>query len=45
MMSQDGYIKAFEPEIIKNQKRGGKGMIGFDVKEEDKIQHVLLQYS
>jgi len=42
MMSQDGYIKAFEPEIIKNQKRGGKGMIGFDVKEEDKIQHVLL---
>ena len=42
MMSQDGYIKAFEPEIIKNQKRGGKGMIGFDVKEEDRIQHVLL---
>ncbi len=42
MMSQDGYIKAFEPEIIKAQKRGGKGIIGFDVKEEDKIQQVLL---
>lgn len=42
MMSQDGYIKSFIPETIKAQKRGGKGLIGFDVKEEDKIQHVLL---
>jgi len=41
MMSQDGYIKAFEPETIRTQKRGGKGIIGFDVKEEDKIQHIL----
>jgi len=41
MMSQDGYIKAFVPETIKAQKRGGKGIIGFDVKEEDKIQHVI----
>lgn len=42
MMSQDGYIKAFVPETIKAQKRGGKGIIGFDVKEEDKIQHVIV---
>lgn len=42
MMTQDGYIKSFVPETIKTQKRGGKGIIGFDVKEEDKIQHILL---
>jgi len=42
MMTQDGYIKSFIPETIKAQKRGGKGIIGFDVKEEDKIQHVIV---
>lgn len=42
MMTQDGYIKSFVPETIKTQKRGGKGIIGFDVKEEDRIQHILL---
>ncbi len=40
-MSQDGYIKSFLPDIIRAQKRGGKGVVGFDVKEEDKIQHIL----
>ncbi len=41
MMTYDGYIKAFEPETIRAQKRGGRGMVGFDVKEEDKIKHIL----
>ncbi len=41
MMTCDGYIKAFEPETIRAQKRGGKGMVGFDVKEEDRVKHIL----
>jgi len=41
MMSQDGFIKRFEPSIFKTQKRGGRGVMGFETKEEDKIEHIL----
>jgi len=41
MMSQDGFIKRFQPTIVRSQKRGGRGVMSFETKEEDKIQHIL----
>jgi len=41
-LSQTGYIKKMEPLILKTQKRGGKGVIGYETKnEEDAISHLL----
>ena len=37
-LTQNGYIKRMTPTNFRSQKRGGKGLIGFDVKEEDSIQ-------
>lgn len=37
--SQGGYIKRSSPDMFKPQKRGGKGLIGSDVGEEDFIKH------
>jgi DNA gyrase subunit A len=34
-MSQSGYIKRVAPSSFKSQKRGGKGLIGSEVAEED----------
>lgn len=34
-LSQGGYIKRVVPTIFKSQKRGGKGLIGSEVNEED----------
>jgi len=36
-LSAGGYIKRFSPDILKTQKRGGKGIIGFQSKEDDLI--------
>jgi DNA gyrase subunit A len=41
LMSQDGFIKRVQPTIVKAQHRGGKGVIGFETKEEDNIQHIF----
>ncbi|HRY77102.1 MAG TPA: DNA gyrase subunit A [Candidatus Paceibacterota bacterium] len=41
MMSQDGFIKRFQPTMVKSQKRGGRGVMSFETKEEDNIQHIL----
>ncbi|MDP2704325.1 MAG: DNA gyrase subunit A [bacterium] len=38
-LSRDGYIKRMPPGTFKAQKRGGKGLIGSEVKEEDQIRH------
>ncbi|MDE2001247.1 MAG: DNA topoisomerase 4 subunit A, partial [Patescibacteria group bacterium] len=38
-MSQGGYIKRVNPSSFKSQKRGGKGLIGSDVAEEDFLSH------
>src|SRR3989344_4514916 len=38
-MSQGGYIKRVLPSSFKSQKRGGKGLIGSDVAEEDFLSH------
>lgn len=40
-LSQSNYIKRLRPETFKVQRRGGKGLIGFDLKEEDFVKHFL----
>ncbi len=40
-VSRDGYIKRMPPTSFRSQKRGGKGIIGFELKEEDQIEHIL----
>ncbi len=41
-LSRDGYIKRFSPDILKTQKRGGRGIIGFQSKEEDLVVHFAI---
>jgi DNA gyrase subunit A len=40
-LSQNGYIKRAAPTSIRIQKRGGKGLIGSEVSEEDFISHFV----
>jgi len=40
-LSQDGYIKRMPPAVFKAQRRGGKGLIGFELKEEDLIHKII----
>ena len=40
-MSSDGYIKRIPPTTFRSQKRGGKGLIGSAVGEEDILAHLL----
>jgi len=40
-MTADGYIKRMPPQTFKSQKRGGKGLIGSEVGEEDFISHFI----
>ncbi len=37
-LSRDGYVKRMPPANFKSQKRGGKGLIGFELKEEDLLE-------
>ena len=39
-MSSGGYIKRINPSIFKVQHRGGKGLIGSDVGEDDFLTHL-----
>lgn len=39
--SQSGYIKRVPPNAFRSQKRGGKGLIGSDVTEEDFLTHLI----
>lgn len=39
--SASGYIKRAQPSIIKSQHRGGKGLIGADVADEDFLQQIM----
>ncbi len=36
-LSQNGYIKRINPNVLRGQKRGGKGVIAYDAKNEDDI--------
>jgi DNA gyrase subunit A len=40
-LSQSGYIKRVSPGTIRIQRRGGKGLIGSEVGEEDFIAHFI----
>jgi DNA gyrase subunit A len=40
-LSAGGYIKRLPPDTFRSQKRGGKGLIGSDVAEEDFVSHVV----
>jgi DNA gyrase subunit A len=39
--SEGGYIKRLPPGTFKSQRRGGKGLIGSDVAEEDFLTHLI----
>lgn len=39
MITRDGYIKRLPPTTFKTQGRGGKGVLGLTVKEEDLVEH------
>src|SRR3989338_7455149 len=41
VLTQDGYIKRVNPEEYRVQKRGGKGIIGHETKEEDIVTNFL----
>ncbi len=41
MLTRGGYIKRIKPENYRMQKRGGKGLIGIETKEEDMVEHLL----
>lgn len=40
-LSTGGYIKRLPPDTFRAQKRGGKGLIGSDVADEDAVAHAL----
>lgn len=40
-LTQAGYIKRMPPLTFKAQRRGGKGLIGFELKEEDVITQFI----
>ena len=42
MITRDGYVKRMAPDVLKTQKRGGKGLMGMATKEEDVISHFFL---
>src|SRR3989344_4046902 len=37
MLTRGGYVKRIAPDILKAQKRGGKGLMGIATKEEDVV--------
>jgi len=41
-LTKEGYIKRMSPQVYHVQRRGGKGVIGAAMKEEDIIDHLLL---
>ncbi|MEK9166240.1 MAG: DNA gyrase subunit A, partial [Patescibacteria group bacterium] len=41
VLTQGGYMKRVNPEEYRSQKRGGKGLIGADMKEEDIVENFL----
>lgn len=42
MITQGGYIKRIPPDVLKSQKRGGKGLIGMATKEEDVVSQFFI---
>ena len=42
MMTYGGYIKRMPPDILRAQKRGGKGLVGMATKEEDAVSQFFV---
>ncbi len=42
MMTYGGYIKRMPPDVLKAQKRGGKGLVGMATKEEDAVSQFFV---
>ena len=41
LLTHDGYIKRIPPDIFRAQGRGGRGMKGLNLREEDKMEHLV----
>src|SRR3954469_12885983 len=41
-ITKSGYIKSLPLATYRNQKRGGVGVTGFDMKDEDYIEHLFV---
>ncbi|MDZ4285993.1 MAG: DNA gyrase subunit A [Candidatus Sungbacteria bacterium] len=41
VLTRGGYIKRIKPESYRMQKRGGKGLIGMETKEEDVVERLI----
>src|SRR3954454_13402576 len=41
-ITKSGYIKSLPLSTYRNQKRGGIGVTGFDMKDEDYIEHLFV---
>jgi DNA gyrase subunit A len=44
-VTRDGYIKKTSLDDYRGQRRGGKGVIGIDTKEEDFVEHLAIASS
>ena len=42
MMTYGGYIKRMPPDVLRAQKRGGKGLVGMATKEEDAVSQFFV---
>jgi len=42
MLTRGGYIKRIPPDVLKSQKRGGKGLVGIATKEEDVVSQFFV---
>ena len=41
-MTKDGYIKRLPVSTYRQQKRGGKGMQGVNLKDADFVEHLFV---
>ncbi|MDD5750679.1 MAG: DNA gyrase subunit A [Candidatus Pacebacteria bacterium] len=41
-VTQGGFIKRMKPSVYRTQKRGGKGVAGLEVNEEDIVEHFVV---
>ncbi len=41
-VSHQGYIKRIQPEVYRQQRRGGRGIAGMGTKEEDWVEHLFV---
>jgi len=42
VLTQDGMVKRVKPQAYRAQRRGGKGVIGANTKEEDIVDHMVF---